>query len=254
MTGRAHPRTVAVAPPPSGSTRGSGRRRASPVRSGRSRRELAVGLPPTAAPLIRWRVVRRAAQRQTWRRTSRELHHLLSRDGRKWVKEVWQPARNLAQRESELSPLANAVSAGIAHTSGASENPDRDEAWLTVMRTGHATRAVLVGPTEQPSRDRRWFGLPRGLDAEAAADDPAAVRGLTETVGRIATSDFESVMTLPEEVWTAYVVTATGEFQRTLTSRSVSWSELSRETIDELLRCGYVLRCVEEALGLIGSG
>ena len=85
-------------------------------------------------------------------------------------------------------------------------------------------------------------------------DDPAAVSGLTETVRRIAASDFGAVMTLPEDVWTAYVVTATGEFQRTLTSRSVSWSELSRETIDELLRCGYVLRCVEEALGLIGSG
>src|SRR5207248_4791285 len=115
---------------------------------GRSRRVLAVGLPPTLAPLIRWRVLRRAARRQTWRKTSRELHHLLSRDGRKWVKEVWQSARELAQREPELSPLANAVGAGIAQTCGASENPDRDEAWLAVMRTGHATRAVLVGPAE----------------------------------------------------------------------------------------------------------
>jgi hypothetical protein len=107
---------------------------------------------------------------------------------------------------------------------------------------------VIVGPTEQPLRDRRWFGLPAGLAAEAAADDRAAVNGLTETVRRIATSDFESVMTLPTEVWTAYVVTATREFQRTLAGSSVTWSELSRETIDELLRCGYVLRCVEEAL------
>jgi predicted house-cleaning NTP pyrophosphatase (Maf/HAM1 superfamily) len=55
-------------------------------------------------------------------------------------------------------------------------------------------------------------------------------------------------MTLPEEVWTAYVVTATREFQRTLISSSLTWRELSRDTIDELLRCGYVLRCVEEAL------
>jgi hypothetical protein len=195
--------------------------------------------------------MRAAAQRQTWRKTSRELHHLLSRDGRKWVKEVWQQARELAQREPELSPLANAVGAGIAQTCSASENPDAGEAWLAVIRTGHATRAVLVEPTEQPSRDRRSFGLPGGVDAEAAADDPAAVSGLTETVRRIATSDFESVMTLPEEVWTAYVVTATREFQRTLASSSVSWSELSRETIDDLLRCGYVLRCVEEALELI---
>ena len=189
-----------------------------------------------------------AQKRQTWRRTSRELHYLLSRGGRKWVKEVWQPARELAQRERALSRLANAVGAGIAQSCSASENPDADEAWLTVIRTGHATRAVLVGPTEQPSRDRRWFGLPAGLGAEAAADDPAAVNGVTETVRRIATSDFESVMTLPAEVWTAYVVTATHEFQRTLASSSLSWSELSRETIDELLRCGYVLRCVEEAL------
>jgi hypothetical protein len=192
-----------------------------------------------------------AAQRQTWRRTRRELHHLLSRDGRRWVKEVWQPARELADREPELSPLANAVGEGVAQTCSASQNPDGDKAWLAVIRTGYATRAVLVGPTEQPSRDRRWFGLPAGLDSETAADDPAAVSELTETVRRIATRDFESVMTLPEEVWTAYVVTATREFQRTLASSSVSWSELSRETIDELLRCGYVLRCAEEALELI---
>lgn len=209
-----------------------------------------MGLTPTATPLIRWRAMRGAAKRQTWRRTSRELHNLLSRDGRKWVKDVWQPARELAQREPELSPLATAVGADIAQTCSASENPDGDEAWLTVIRTGRATRAVLVGPTEQPSRDRRWFGLPGGLDAEAAADDLAAVSGLTETVRRIATSDFESVMTLPEEVWTAYVVTATREFQRTLASGTVTWSQLSREAIDELLRCGYVLRCVEEALEL----
>ena len=192
--------------------------------------------------------MRGAARRQTWRRTSRELHHLLSRDGRKWVTDVWQRARELAQREPGLSPLAAAVGADTAQSCSASENPDEGEALLAVIRTGHATRAVLVRPTEQPSRDRRWFGLARGLDAEAAADDPAAVSGLTETVRRIATNDFESVMTLPEEVWTAYVVTATREFQRTLPSSTVSWRVLSRETIDELLRCGYVLRCIEEAL------
>jgi hypothetical protein len=194
--------------------------------------------------------LRGAAKRQTWRRTSRELHRLLSRDGRKWVKEVWQTARELAQREPELSPLANAVGVNVAQTCGASENSHGDEPRLAVIHTGQATRAVLVGPTEQPSRDRRWFGLPAGLHAQAAADDPAAVSGLTETVRRIATSEFDSVMTLPEEVWRAYVVTATREFQRRLGS-SVSWSELNGETIDELLRCGYVLRCVEEALEVI---
>src|SRR5437660_5524658 len=99
--------------------------------------------------------MRGVARRQTWRRTSRELHHLLSRHGRKWVKDVWQPARELAQREPGPSPLATAVGADIAQS--ASVNPDGSEAWLAVIRTGQATRAVLVGPTEQPSRDRRWF-------------------------------------------------------------------------------------------------
>ena len=31
-------------------------------------------------------------RRQSWRMTRRELHKTLSRDGRKWIKEVWQAA------------------------------------------------------------------------------------------------------------------------------------------------------------------
>src|SRR5437764_14730177 len=92
-----------------------------------------------------------AQKRQTWRRTSRELHYLLSRGGRKWVKEVWQPARELAQRERALSRLANAVGAGIAESCSGSENPDADEAWLTVIRTGCATGAVFVVASEHTS-------------------------------------------------------------------------------------------------------
>jgi hypothetical protein len=36
--------------------------------------------------------MRERERRQSWRMTRRELHKTLARDGRKWIKEVWQAA------------------------------------------------------------------------------------------------------------------------------------------------------------------
>ena len=55
-------------------------------------------------------------------------------------------------------------------------------------------------------------------------------------------------MTLPPEVWRGYVATATMKQQRRLTSPELPWNWLGRERIETLLRYGYVLRCVDEAL------
>ena len=44
-------------------------------------------------------------RRQSWRMTRGELHKTLARDGRKWIKEVWQAATEPATR-SEAEPVA----------------------------------------------------------------------------------------------------------------------------------------------------
>ncbi len=163
--------------------------------------------------------MRGRAQRQTWRLTSRELHKL-TRDARNWLQEAWQAANEAARQDDPFGPQTEPVARDLA---------DGSEARLSVIRHGCATRAVLVGPTEQPMHDRAWFGSPDRLP---------------DTVRRIASEEFGEVMTLPDEVWQAYVASAAHEFQKTLVN---SWRELPRDAVDELLRCGYVLRCVDEA-------
>jgi hypothetical protein len=107
---------------------------------------------------------------------------------------------------------------------------------------------ALSDTAEQSAVEPTWFGLSQPDAAEPAARDSAAVGAFADTVRRLAQSEFASAMKLPEQVWAAYVVTATREYQRTLANGSVSWQDLSSETIDELLRCGYLLRCLDEAL------
>lgn len=189
-------------------------------------------------------------KRQSWRRTNRELH-VLSRAGRGWVKALWQTSSAMADEDPRLGALATAVTAAIARSSGASAESDAaelDQARSVVIRAGYATRGVLARSTEQPPLREHRLGLPAGLDLRGAPDDPAAVDAATDAVRNLAASDFHSVMTLPPEVWEAYVVTATRAFQRALVSGSVGWRDLGRPIVDELLRCGYVLCCLDEAL------
>jgi hypothetical protein len=185
--------------------------------------------------------------RQSRRRTKRELAHSLSRRARKWVKEVWEAAQDVIE-ELPLTPLTEALSRRLAETDAAAdglEAQEIQEAWFAVMKAGYASRAVLAEPTEQPVLKRSALRL-RGT-----APDPqetAAVDGLLDRVRNIAVTDFSSVMNLPEQVWSGYVATAGTKLQRELTTGPVTWRELDRDRIDRMMRYGYVLRCVDEAL------
>jgi hypothetical protein len=55
-------------------------------------------------------------------------------------------------------------------------------------------------------------------------------------------------MTLPQELWAAYVSLAAMHLQERLVSSTVTWHELSAERIEAMLRHGYVLRCLDESL------
>ncbi len=111
---------------------------------------------------------------------------------------------------------------------------------------GYASRMVLAEPTEQPTLEPSAFELDARPDLDRLAAHPSPLLDPTRT---IATERFGSVMTLPPEVWNGYVITATMRLQAQLATRTLTWRELGRERIEPMLRYGYVLRCLDEAIG-----
>ena len=170
-------------------------------------------------------------RRQSGRLTRRELRQSLSGPGRKWLKEVWEAAEQysltLARLSTVTSPLGTRLIDEYMAEHGLNGEETHHALFLTLV-AGYSARAVLAEPTDQPR-----------LDASDAHAD---------RVPRIASEEFDSVMTLPPEVWSAYVATATMKLQGRLASRTLPWSQLGRERVQTLLRYGYVLRCVDEAL------
>jgi hypothetical protein len=197
--------------------------------------------------------MRERVRRQSRRRTRVQLHRSLSADGRAWVNEVWQAGQRVAADPALLSPLTSLVARSVAQGCAAALRLDSEGAQLALLaaiKIGYASRAVLVSPTNQPSIEASSFRIAAPIDVEQAANDTDAREELIDVVRSIASDSFDSVMTLPREVWSAYVAVAAMELQENLSSNtsSLSWRELDRDTIEGLLRYGYVLRCLDEAL------
>jgi hypothetical protein len=188
-------------------------------------------------------------RRQSGRLTRRELKQTLSRPGRKWVKEVWQATARASGEMNRLSPVTTPLGNRLVESYAVAERLTGEEiqrALRIATVAGYASRVVLAEPTEQPSLDASAFELGAHPDAERLAVDSTR---LIEPVRAIASDRFDSVMTLPPEVWTSYVATAAMKLQGQLASgRTLSWQVLSRTRIELMLRYGYVLRCLDEAL------
>jgi len=194
---------------------------------------------------------RERERRQSGRLTKRELRQSLSGPGRKWVKEVWQAAARTAGDMNRLSPLTTVLGTRLVESYAAAERLGGGEiqrALRIALVAGYASRVVLAEPTEQPSVGPSAFQLGARSDAERIAGDGATVNRLVDPVHRIASERFESVMRLPPEVWSGYVVTATMKLQSQLATKTLTWHHLGRERIEQMLRYGYVLRCLDEAL------
>ena len=188
-------------------------------------------------------------RRQSGRLTKRELRQSLSGSGRKWIKEVWQAASGTSGDLNRLSPVTTPLGNQLVESYGATHGLPGTEiqrALRIATVAGYASRMVLVEPTEQPALHLSAFGLQGRPDLERLAADPTPLLEPTRTV---ATERFGEVMTLPPEVWNGYVVTATMKLQAQVATRTLTWRELGRERIEQMLRYGYVLRCLDEALG-----
>jgi hypothetical protein len=174
-------------------------------------------------------------RRQSPRLTKRELRQSLSGPARKWLRGVWQASERFSDQLERLSPVTSPAASTLIDQYMAEHKLDGEElrhALFLTLVAGYSTRVVLVEPTGQP-----------GLDPGSLAIDE-----LEDRVRAIAADGFESVMTLPSEVWKGYVATATMQQQQRLTSKTLPWYGLGRERVETLLRWGYVLRCVDEAL------
>ncbi|HSC02425.1 MAG TPA: hypothetical protein VLC49_03870 [Solirubrobacteraceae bacterium] len=188
-------------------------------------------------------------RRQSGRLTRRQLKQALSRHGRKWVREVWQAAARTSGDMTRLSPVTTPLGNRLVESYAASERLAGGEiqrALRIATVAGYATRVVVGEPTEQPSLRPSAFGLGAHPDVGRLARDPDR---LLDPVRAIATDRFESVMTLPPEVWTSYVATAAMKLQGQLASgKELSWQVLTRSRIEQMLRYGYVMRCLDEAI------
>jgi hypothetical protein len=189
-------------------------------------------------------------RRQSGRLTRRELKQTLSRHGRKWVREVWQAASRTTGELDRLSPVTTPLGNRLVESYAASERLAGGEiqrALRIATVAGYTTRVVIAEPTEQPPLRPSAVGLGAHPDVERLAADPER---LLDPVRAIATDRFESVMTLPPEVWTSYVATAAMKLQGQLASgKELSWQVLSRSRIERMLRYGYLMRCLDEAIG-----
>ena len=173
--------------------------------------------------------------------TRMQLKHTLSSDGRAWVSEVWAAADSLCSKPL-TSPTLIELGPRLCDRYAAAEKVEGQEvreAFFSVITAGYASRAVLARPTEQPDLDISSLPLPsdRQYDEAAMAE-----------VESVASDDFASVMTLPREMWAAYVSLAAMHLQERLVSSTLTWNRLSAERIEAMLRQGYLLRCLDESL------
>jgi hypothetical protein len=170
-----------------------------------------------------------------------QLKHTLSSDGRAWVNEVWKAADGLCSKPLTSPTLIN-LGPSLSDRYAAAqqvEGQEVREAFFSVITAGYASRAVLAGPNEQPDLDISSLPLPSNGQYDEAA---------MAEVERVASDDFASVMTLPRQVWAAYVSLAAMHLQERLVSSTLTWQRLSAERIEAMLRHGYLLRCLDESL------
>ena len=195
-------------------------------------------------------------RRQTLRKTRSELQQSLDEGDRELVMEAWSATERVFTRLRSLSPLTTLLGRAFAAGYADGKRLKGEEAGLTffmVMFAGYATRTLFLDSIGQPLLDPHAPPLDRLVGREFDYQDPdgnvEAVELLRDPVFHLALSDFGSVMNLSPDLWAGYISLATMQLQANFKSRAVPSRYLDSETVDGMVRYGYVLRCVDEALG-----
>ena len=176
-----------------------------------------------------------------------QLKHTLSSDGRAWVNEVWEAVDGLCSKPL-VSPTLIELGPRLSDRRAAAERLDGAEirqAFFAAITAGYATRAVLARSTEQPELDSSSLPISSASDLKG---NQALIDEVVDRVESVAGDDFESVMTLPGGLWSAYLALAAMHLQERLATGTLTWREFAAERIEAMLRQGYVLRCVDESL------
>lgn len=170
--------------------------------------------------------------------------------------ESWSATERVFRELRSLSPLTTLLGRAFAAGYAESKRLRGEEVPLTffaVMLAGYAARSLFVDIIGQPLLDPHTPPLDQLVGRDYDYEDPdtnvAAIELLRDPVFQLVFADFGTVMTLSPELWAGYISLATMQLQANLKSRAVPARYLDRECIEGMLRYGYVLRCVDEALG-----
>lgn len=172
--------------------------------------------------------------------------------------ETWAATESIFTELRSLSPLTTLLgrsfAASYADTRGLREE-DASLTFFALMLAGYAARVLfqevfgqpLLNPYEEPldGLQGRNFDL---QDPVGNANAREAVEQLADPAVNIALAAFEAVMTLPPDFWAGFISLATMQLQKNFRSRAVRARYLDRECIEGMIRYGYVLRCVDEAI------
>lgn len=200
-------------------------------------------------------------RRQTLGRTRRELRRSLDADDRERAMDWWTLAED-RMMTTEGQPSGPAVTVALAAIGGLGMNSIETEArLLVVVRAGYSLRAEVHGfvtdaqPLDVSSLDSdsiiRLARRPvdeEGVGAIIFGDDAQEVAAQLEPVSEVirgfAEERFPALSSVEPAFWNGVVSLATYQLQKNLGK----W--LHSEFIESLLRWGFALRALDEALGI----
>ena len=210
-------------------------------------------------------------RRRSLLKTRRQLHANVDEYGREAVMDWWTEAERRFTTDEDSSPLAGYLMFAMALALDADSVAKVPlAAYLIGMRAGYSLRACIdtvVLPLDvvvPESLDVSLFDTARIL---AVAGGPVyteseilsvnevdreVLQPVFEYLTAVADSRFEDVASVDVPFWNACVALATYQLQKNAQETDLvrSGRRLNEITVESVLRFGFVVRCLDEALGI----
>jgi hypothetical protein len=201
------------------------------------------------------------ARRHSLRKARRQLHTLLDSEGRELVMDWWSEAEERFTTHSGDPSWLTDFLANAYVFSELGEEPTGPEAYLMAIRAGYSLRTLLPGYAAPAPMDVSMIDAaalstvasrPRENGIPALEPDDADVLvALSYLVIETVQERFGEVASVGPDFWDAVVSLATYKLQSNIQSLGLGKaSAFDADTVDAFLRYGFVLRCLDEALGI----